>query len=133
VTAPSADADDDRRTAAQWTTLVISSLLLAVVVAVLVRELVEDRSPAAPQVELDGEPRHVGDTYVVDVVVTNAGDETAANTQVNASLDLDGEVTESDQVIDFLEGGAEEHLSFVFQDDPAKGDLEVEVASFAEP
>jgi uncharacterized protein (TIGR02588 family) len=124
---------DERRSAAQWTTLVISSLLRAVVVAVLVRELVEDRDPAAPEATIDGEPRHVGDRYVVDVVVTNAGDETAANTQVTASLDVDGEVTEADQVIDFLEGGAEEHLSFVFPDDPDDGDLQVEIASFAEP
>jgi uncharacterized protein (TIGR02588 family) len=128
-----AERDDGRRTAAQWTTLVVSSLLLAAVIGVLVRELVEDRDPAAPEVSIDGRPRHVGDRWIVDVVVTNAGDETAANTQVTARLEVDGEVSEADQVIDFLEGAAEEHLSFVFADDPAKGDLQVDIASYAGP
>jgi uncharacterized protein (TIGR02588 family) len=69
----------------------------------------------------------------VDVVVTNEGDDTAANTQVAASLELGGEVSEADQVIDFLAGSAEEHLSFAFADDPAEGELTIEVRSFAEP
>jgi uncharacterized protein (TIGR02588 family) len=129
-----AEATPDRgRTTAQWTTLVASTLLLAVVVAILVRELAEDRDPAAPEVSVEGRPRHVGDRYIVDVVVPIAGDETAANTQVTAALEVHGEVTEADQVIDFLEDGAEEHLSFVFRDDPADGDLQVAIAGFAEP
>jgi uncharacterized protein (TIGR02588 family) len=126
-------SDDERRTAAQWTTLAISSLLLLAVVALLVREVLADQAPAAPVATVEGAPRQAGDRYVVDVIVTNHGDGTAANAQVTASLDLDGEVTDADQVIDFLAGGAEERLSFVFEDDPADGDLKVAVSSYAEP
>ena len=126
-------AHDDGRTAAQWTTLVVSSLLLLLVVAVLAREVVRDRAPAAPVARVDGEARRLGDRFLIAVRVTNEGDDTAANVQVTASLDVDGEVTEADQVIDFLGGGAEERLSFAFDDDPRDGELTVEVGSFAEP
>jgi uncharacterized protein (TIGR02588 family) len=124
---------DRGRTAAQWTTLLVSSLLLLLVVAILVRDTVQDRTPAAPVAEVDGSPRRSGDRWIVDVVVTNEGDDTAANTQVAASLEVGGEVSEADQVINFLAGGAEEHLSFAFADDPADGELTIEVRSFAEP
>jgi uncharacterized protein (TIGR02588 family) len=124
---------DERRTAAQWTTLVISSLLLLAVVTLLVRELLADQSPAAPVATVEGAARRLGDRYVVDVVVVNHGDDTAANAQVTASLDVDGEVTEADQLIDFLAGGAEERLSFAFDDDPADGELTVAVSGYADP
>jgi uncharacterized protein (TIGR02588 family) len=46
---------------------------------------------------------------------------------------VDGEETAADQTIDFLAGGAEQDLVFVFEDDPADGELTIEVTSFAAP
>ena len=40
---------------------------------------------------------------------------------------------ERDFLVDFLAGGADERLVFVFEDDPADGDLTVAVTSYAEP
>lgn len=122
----------DPRTPAQWVTLVCSCLILGGLVALIAAQLGETREPAAPVVVL-GEVRDVGGTHHVDVVVTNEGDETAANVQVVAELTVDGTVTTGEQMIDFLAGGEEEELVFVFDDDPGEGDLSVSVAGFAVP
>ena len=124
---------DDRRTPAEWTTLVVSALVLLGVVLAVVLELGKDRAPAAPVAELVGQPEERAGRWFVEVEVTNDGDETAAEVQVTASLDVDGEVAEADQTIDFLAGGASEALVFAFDDDPAEGELSVEVAGFADP
>ena len=124
---------DRPRTAAEWTTLAVSSFVLLVVVAVIGVELFEQQDPAAPVAQVVGPVRELHGRHVVDVEVTNEGDETAANVQITASLEVDGEVTEADQVIDFLAGGADEELVFAFDDDPADGELTVAVSSFSEP
>jgi uncharacterized protein (TIGR02588 family) len=121
------------RTAAEWTALACSCLVLAVLVGLIVAQLGDDREPAAPVAVIDGEPRAIDDLHHVDVVVTNEGDETAANVQVSAELTIDGEATTADQTIDFLAGDEEEELVFVFGDDPAEGELTVEVSGFAVP
>ena len=66
-------------------------------------------------------------------MVTNDGDATAADVQVTAELVVDGTTTTADQVIDFLPGGAEEELVFVFDDDPDAGELTVVVSGFSVP
>ena len=50
-----------------------------------------------------------------------------------ATLTVGDEVHEGEQVVDFVAGGEEEPLVFVFPDDPGGGDLEVAVASYADP
>jgi len=121
------------RTAAEWTTLACSCLVLAVLVALIAARLGEDRDPASPVAVIDGEIRSSDGLHHVDVVVTNYGDDTAANVQVSAELTIDGEVTAADQTIDFLAGDEEEELVFVFEDDPADGELTVAVTGFAVP
>ncbi len=122
----------DPRTAAEWTTLATASIVLAVLVGLIAAQLTSPRDPAAPVAELDGQHEEHG-FHHVDVVVTNHGDETAANVQVTAELTIDGEVTEADQMIDFLAGGEEEELVFIFEDDPADGELRVSVSGFGVP
>lgn len=107
--------------------------MLALLVGLIVVQLFDDPEPAAPVAEVDGEPRLVGGLHHVDVVVTNEGDETAAEVQVTAELVQDGQTTTGDQTVDFLAGGEEVDLVFVFSDDPADGSLSVEVSGFAVP
>jgi uncharacterized protein (TIGR02588 family) len=121
------------RNAAEWVTLAASCLVLLVVVLLVAVQLVSDRYPAAPVATIDGPPHIEAGAHHVDVVVRNDGDETAANVQITATLTIDGEDHDADQVIDFLAGGEEEELVFVFEDDPADGELSVEVAGFAVP
>ena len=123
----------DPRTAAEWTALIGSSLILAIVVGVIVVQARQDESPAAPTAAV-GAVEQVGEQYHLDVTVTNDGDETAANVQVSAELEVDGEVVATaDQTIDFLSGSEEEDLVFVFEDDPRDGDLTVAVTGFSRP
>ena len=124
--------DRDPRTVAEWVTLVCASLILGVVVALIAAQLRGERDPAAPVAEIT-DIREVDDVHHVEVVIGNDGDETAAEVQVQAELSIDGETSEADQVIDFLAGGEEEHLVFVFEEDPAEGLLTVAVTGFAVP
>ena len=122
------------RSPAEWVTFAACSIVLLVVVGVIVGQMRGPRDPAAPVAEVVGAPRHVGSQYQLDVTVTNEGDVTAANVQVNAELEIDGESpTSADQTIDFLAGSEHQDLVFVFADDPAGGDVTVEVAGFAVP
>jgi uncharacterized protein (TIGR02588 family) len=127
-------SDHSPRTAAEWTALVVSSLVLAAVIGLILVQMRGSTDPAAPVAVVADDVRQVGDRHHVDVTVTNEGDETAANVQVSAELTVDGEVvTTADQTIDFLAGAEEDDLVFVFDDDPADGELTVAVTGFERP
>lgn len=116
------------RTAAEWTTLAVSSAVLAVVVALIVGQLLSASDPAAPRAAI-GRIEAIGNRYRVHVMVKNDGDETAANVQITAALgDDDGDLS-----IDFLAGGEEHELVFLFDDDPRAGDLTVAVSGYEDP
>lgn len=122
----------DPRTPAEWVTLTASCLVLAVLVALIAAQLAAPREPASPVAEVTGTYEADG-FHHVEVSVTNHGDETAAEVQVTAELVVDGEPTEADQTIDFLAGGEEEDLVFIFEDDPADGELTVTVSGYGVP
>lgn len=127
------EAGGKGRTVTEWTTLAVSALVLLLVIGAVVLELRGEREPATPVATVVGEPERRADRWFVEVEVVNRGDETAAEVQVTASLAVEGEVAEADQVVDFLAGGATEHLTFAFDRDPAEGELSVQVAGFADP
>lgn len=120
------------RTTAEWVTLAGSCLVLAVLVGLIAVQMTSTRDPASPVAVVEGHRRADG-FHHVEVVVTNQGDETASNVLVTADLTIDGETTSADQSIDFLAGGEEEDLVFVFEDDPADGELRVAVRGFGVP
>jgi len=121
------------RTAPEWITFAVSCTVLAIVAGALVVQLTETRTPPAPAATVSGSARQVGDAYFVDVSVRNDGHETAANVQVTAQLTVGDETTDADQTIDFLAGQESHELVFAFDQDPADGDLQVAVVSFAVP
>ncbi|MGB6059248.1 MAG: CARDB domain-containing protein [Microthrixaceae bacterium] len=121
-----------KRTRAETATLVVCVAVLAVVLGLILVQLPEEGRPPAPVAAIDDVSR-VGDNFHVAVAVSNDGGGTAANVQVNAALDVDGEVTEADQTIDFLAPDDEANLVFVFVDDPEAGELTVTVGGFAVP
>jgi uncharacterized protein (TIGR02588 family) len=108
-----------------------SAAVVLVVVGLIVAQIGDDR-PAAPTVRVDG-VRAVGDVFHVDVTVRNDGDDTAANVQVVAELTVAGTTSSGDQTIDFLSGGEDRELSFVFDRDPASGELRVAISGYAVP
>ncbi len=122
-----------RRNGAERTVFAVSAAILLAVVALLVVDLVGSDDPAAP-VATASDPRRVEDAFVVPVEVGNEGDAAAFDVEVRATLTLDG-VTEEEGavVVPFLPGHATEEVVFRFTTDPADGELEVEVTSFAVP
>jgi uncharacterized protein (TIGR02588 family) len=120
------------RTSAEWVTFVVSCLILLGVVILIAIQLPDGDNPPQPVAEV-GQVRKVGEQFFVPVVVRNAGDLTAENVQVVASLTIDDETTEGDQTVDFLAGEATQDLEFVFADDPADGELDVRIAGYSRP
>jgi uncharacterized protein (TIGR02588 family) len=120
------------RSAAEWVSLVGAVAVVAAVVALILAQIPGEDRPAAPTATVDA-VQQVGDAFHVDVTVTNAGSRTAANVQVAAELTVGGEEQTGDQTIDFLSGGEDQRLSFVFDDDPADGELRVAITGYAEP
>ncbi len=125
--------DRPPRSAAEWVTFVVSCLILSGVVALIASQIGATDAPAAPTAELVGEPRQVDDGYEIDVELHNDGGATATDVQVVAELTIDGEVTDAEQLVDFLAADEAEPLVFRFPEDPGDGDLEVRVASYATP
>ena len=118
--------------AAEWVTFAVASVIVLAVIGAILLQVPRSVAPAAPAVEV-GRVQERNGAFFVPVVVTNEGDDTAQNVQVNATLTLDdGEVT-ADQVVDFLAGGEQEELEFVFEDDPDGGELDVVVGGFSLP
>ncbi|HUR78943.1 MAG TPA: CARDB domain-containing protein [Acidimicrobiales bacterium] len=120
------------RTTAEWTTFAVSVAVLLVVMAAIVSEALRHHEDAQP-VAVIGKTQRVGEQYQVEVTVENRGDKAASAVQVVASLEIDGDTADADQVVDFLAGGDAEELIFVFADDPDDGELTVEVAGFTVP
>jgi uncharacterized protein (TIGR02588 family) len=107
-------------------------VILLAMVATILNEARHSNDPARPVATVLAHER-AGDRYAVRVRVHNQGDLAAANVQVIATLEIDGDTSEGEQTVDFLAAHDAEELVFVFDDDPDDGDLEVEAASFSVP
>ncbi|CAN5362903.1 MAG: TIGR02588 family protein [Acidimicrobiia bacterium] len=121
------------RTGAEWVTFFVACLVLLGVVGLIAGQIIGDQEPAAPNASVNGEVEARGPRFHVPVLVVNDGDTTAADVQVVAELTIGDETVTADQTIDFLAGGASDDLVFVFEDDPADGDLVVRVGGFSLP
>jgi uncharacterized protein (TIGR02588 family) len=122
-----------QRTGAEWVTFAIALVLVGVVVVLIILEIPGSKRPPSPQVKV-GEVVERGEQFVAPVEVTNEGERTAENVQVSATLTIDGEeVATADQSLDFLAAGETQTLEFTFADDPADGELEVEVTGYLVP
>lgn len=124
------------RTIAEWTTLGISlTIVIGIVALVTWLHLTGNEHPATIVVEPLMEQVRVEESgYYLPVVVRNEGGATVEDVQIVAELDMgSGEPETADFVISFLSGGEQIDGVFVFQDDPAHGDLTTSAASFKVP
>jgi uncharacterized protein (TIGR02588 family) len=126
------EQDEAGRSPAEWVTFVVALVVIGIVVALVAVEIPRSKAPPAPVAE-PGTIEARGDRFVVPVVVENRGGRTATDVQVRATLTVDGEEHEGDQLVDFLSGGESEELEFVFEDDPTEGVLEVRVTGYGLP
>lgn len=109
------------------------SVLVLIALAVVLITGVGSGDPARPTATVETVRRLVDGTSHVVVEVVNEGHRAADGVQVSASLTIDGDEQTGDQTIDFLGAGEQRHVVFVFTGDPADGELEVAVTSFAVP
>lgn len=119
------------RSRAEWVTFAVASAVLAVVIGAIV-SLWASGPPDPPTFETRTvSVRQADGRFHVRTVVENTGDETAQSVEVSAELTAGGEPPqEAEQTIDFLSGGEEEEVEFIFTTDPGEGDLEILVRSF---
>lgn len=121
------------RTPAEWVTFAVSTLVLLVVVALIVAQATEADSPALPRVLSTGPVERRGDRFLVPVEIRNDGGATAEAVQVVAELTAGEDVVDADQTVEFLAQGEKAKVVFVFDRDPATGQLEVRVSSYTVP
>lgn len=120
------------RSVAEWVSFLASLTVIVVIIGLIAVQIPGSDDPAAPVARLEG-VESVGDAFHVRVAVRNEGDVTAVNVQVSAELTIEGETLTGDQTIDFLSGSQQQSLTFVFDQDPAAGELTVSVTGFAAP
>ena len=120
------------RSSAEWVTFAVAVAILLGLIGAILAEAAKKQEPAWPVATVT-QTEKVGDRYAVTVTLENRGDLAASAVQVVASLEVDGEKTEGDQVIDFLAGDDEEELVFYFDDNPRDGKLSVDVTGFTVP
>lgn len=118
------------RSVAEWTTLAGSCAVLFLVISLIVFQMRGELEPPAPVAALTGEVRVVDGRHHVGVEVENNGDLTAANVQVSAELIVGETEISADQTILFLVGGETADVVFVFDLDPAVGELSVTVGAY---
>ncbi|MBA2337078.1 MAG: TIGR02588 family protein [Acidimicrobiia bacterium] len=121
------------RTTPEWVTFAAACVVLLTLVGLIAGQLLGDREPATPRATVAGDAEPRGSRFQVPVMVVNDGDATAAAVSVVAELTIGAETLTAQQTIDFLAGGATEDLVFIFDADPASGELVVRVDGFTEP
>lgn len=124
------------RSIAEWTTLGISIVIVLVVVGVITSLYAGgDAQPPVISVEPRlGAVRQDTGGYYLPVDVTNTGDQTAQDVQIEGELDAGSGAPEmAEFTITFLAGGEQVQATLVFQSDPEQGQLTTRVTSFQDP
>ncbi len=123
------------RSPAEWITLTLASLVLAVIVALVLYDWQFTQNlPPAFRIEIVEPARLTEGRYYVPFSLRNTGGHIARTVQVIAQLHLaNGQDEMGEQQFDFLSGNERKTGSFVFEHNPAEGDLVVRVASFGLP
>ncbi len=118
----------------EWLIFAVSVALICATIGVLVYE---NRSltsePPSPQIQL-GRARWHESYFAVPLTVTNAGDHTAQNVQLEVDLLLPGGQKETGKVnLQYLPRRATRDAWVTFQHDPGKGKLEPRVLGYERP
>lgn len=120
------------RSTPEWVAFALASAVLLLLGGFVVAEIPEGDTPPAPVAVIRRVSEREG-RFHVEVEVENRGQQTAESVQVSGALVVGGDEQEGDQTIDFLSGGETEELEFVFDEDPADGELTVRVTGFLLP
>jgi uncharacterized protein (TIGR02588 family) len=123
------------RTTAEWITLGISVLIIASLVGLL-SFIYFTSGTRSPVIKLEAkleEVRREGEEYYLPITVTNEGERTAQDVEVELSLDTgEGDPETVGFTVQFLAGGESDYETAVFSSDPSQGELS-HVISFSTP
>lgn len=121
------------RTSAEWVTFAVSVAILLVVVGLIATQATGSDRPALPRVSKTGPVERQGERFLVPVEIRNDGGATAEAVQVTAELTVGDEVVEADQTVEFLAQEEKAEVVFVFDRDPAAGQLDIRVTGYTVP
>jgi uncharacterized protein (TIGR02588 family) len=124
------------RTIAEWTTLAISTAILLTIVGAIT--WLSFRGPerlpviiVEPNME---QVREDASGWYLPVLIRNEGDSAVEDAMVQAELDTgSGQPEIAEITIGFLDGGEEVAGTFVFREDPSRGELTTGATSYKEP
>lgn len=128
-------AGSEERSTAEWVTLVVSVLIvLALAGLIIYQQMVRGTEPplieVTPKLE---EMRQEGNAYYVTIEVTNKGELTAEDVEVQLSLETgEGQPEVAAFTLKLLAGRETESQTVIFQNDPSKGKL-THVVAFSTP
>lgn len=117
----------------EWVTGAAGLIMVLLILFVLLRDAA--RPNGAPQltVRIDSVARQSAG-YLAHITVRNSGSEAAAGVAVEGALTLgDGRVEQREIVFDNLPSRASRSGGLLYQDDPARGRLDVHVVGYAAP
>ena len=123
------------RSLAEWISFGIALLVLTTVVGLVIYSwaTIQDQPPILA-VKTTSDLRQAEGKFYIPFEVTNTGGGTVESVEVTAQLSIDGQVVETGQTqIDFLSSGEVSSGAFIFNHDPAQGDLSIRVASYKLP
>ncbi len=126
----------DDRSVAEWITFAISAALILGVAGLVSYLYVSggNRPPIIETETLVDELRLANDEYYLPIAITNVGDGTAEQVQVQVRLATSaGQPETAGFTIQFLAGGETVQGTAVFSANPLAGDLAVDVVSFQRP
>jgi len=127
--------DDAPHRIAEHASFVLSALVVAAVVGCLLYFAVAPEYAAPPRmvIEQDGAVRRAGDQWYVAFEIRNQGGRPADGVRVEATLSTEGQVERATQEFDYVAGSDRRRGAFVFDHDPAHGELELRVVSLRVP
>lgn len=125
----------NRHISAEWITFAITSFVVLILVSlVLFVWFTQDDQPPVISVTHRAAIQRQQGQYYVPFTVTNTGGGIAESVQVVGELMVNGEVAEmGEQQIDFLSADEEQQGTFIFSQDPERGELMIRVASYKLP
>jgi uncharacterized protein (TIGR02588 family) len=118
----------------EWLVFGISLVLVVLTFAYLLREAITTEVTPPDIVVMLGTPRPGSGGFMVPLVATNHGGQTAEDVQITVTLDLaDGTSEESEILIPFLPRESKREGWATFRSDPQSGDLRVGGIGFQSP
>jgi uncharacterized protein (TIGR02588 family) len=118
----------------EWVAALIGGALVVSIVCFLVVEAVREGStPPRIQIEVvDVSSRGAG--YLVEILVVNRGEATAAQLVVEGELQRDGKAVETSTItLTFAPAGSSRKAGLIFERDPSEHDLQIRARGYEAP